>query len=169
MCGCVISDTRDGVSPTGSKTPGGAGHTRQTHDPHKPPQNYLSPQSSVGQSSPIDSPLTRQTHTRTPERTRARSPQTTAHRTHPIKGLGCDFLSFSVWLFLSDTEIVTCTRVVRHRTFAVSAFPFGVSRLVSGLFFAAACAPHRHLSSDILLSKSLMPHRSEPVIDVPKG
>ena len=64
MCGCVISDTRGGESPTanqptGSKTPGGAGHTRPTHDPHKPPQNQ--PQSSQlrPQSSPTPTHLSR--------------------------------------------------------------------------------------------------------------
>jgi len=107
MCGCVISDTRGGESPTanqptGSKTPGGAGHTRQTHDPHKPPQNQ--PQSSQlrPQSSPTPTHLSRarphpRDHTRTAERARrgrhnaTKKQSTTGHTTHPIKGFGCIF------------------------------------------------------------------------------
>ena len=154
----MISDTRGGESPTGSKTPGGAGHTRQTHDPHKPPQNHLSPQSS--ELSPLSSPtdpathlsrraLTRQT---TSEPRNAPVAVATNHRT-PLtrsKGLGC--ISYIVFRsgFLSDSY-VSLLRVLGSRlesfgigryTFDCSfGFPFRGWFEVSGLFFAGGrCA-----------------------------
>ena len=62
----VHGTTKKGSLEYRSKTPGGAGYTRQTHEPHK----HLHP--------PTHAP----DHTRTPERTRRHKPPLT---THPIK------------------------------------------------------------------------------------
>jgi len=67
----VHGTTKKGSLEYRSKTPGGAGYTRQTHEPHK----HLHP--------PTHAP----DHTRTPERTRRHKPPLT---THPIKRGGGD-------------------------------------------------------------------------------